>query len=91
MNTKHSTPTRSKSARHNGKAGNDTNPLKKFEVELYFTQHSSAKVLIEAATLEEAKDKAWDIEPDEVDDWDTDNGEVGVLSVDPVEGGQDHD
>jgi hypothetical protein len=28
MKTKHNTPTRSKSARRNGRAGNDTNPAK---------------------------------------------------------------
>jgi hypothetical protein len=63
--------TRSKSAGHNGSAGNDTNPLKKFEAILCFTQHNSATVIIEAQSLEEAEDKADEISTEDVD-WDGD-------------------
>jgi hypothetical protein len=63
-------------------------PLKKFEADLYFTQYHSATVIIEAATLGEALDKAGDIGADEVNNWEPVDGEVGVISVEPLEKGK---
>lgn len=91
MKTKHNSPTRSKSARHNGKAGNDTNPGCQYEVELHWTQHNRATVTIQAKSLEAARQKANRIRSDEVDDWDPFDGEMDVDSVRLVEGGQDND
>jgi hypothetical protein len=85
------TLTRSESASHNGQPDNDTNTLKKYEATLNFAQHSRAKVIIEAASLEEAEEKAGDICADEIDDWNPYDGEVNILDVSPVEGGQDND
>jgi hypothetical protein len=58
---------------------------RKYEAALLFTQHSKAKVIIEAKSLEEAMEKANDIEPDEIDDWNLFDGEIGVAGVLPVE------
>jgi hypothetical protein len=87
------TQTRSTLAQSNDRAGNDTNQMKKFEVILGFTQYSKATVIIEAATLEEAEEKADELGADEIDDWNPFDGEVFVHSVEPKteEGKADHD
>jgi hypothetical protein len=85
------TTTRSKSARHTGQADNDTNPLHKYEAELFATRYETAKVIIEARSLEEAEQQAEEkLENDEID-WQGVSGDAYVDSVTPVEGGQGHD
>jgi hypothetical protein len=88
MTTKHNTPTRSKSVRHNGKAGNDTNPLMKFQAELFWTQYNRATVTIEARSHEEARQQANAISSEDVDDWNPFDGEIYVASVGFVEEGK---
>jgi hypothetical protein len=84
-------PTRSKSAHHNGNADNDTNPLLKFEAELFATRYETATVIIEARSLEEAERQAEEkLENDEID-WEGVSGDAYVDSVMQVEGGQVHD
>ena len=64
-------------------------PKQKYQAILSFTQHSRAKVIIEAASLAEAEAQAEEIEPDEVDDWDSFDGELYVDSVETLTGGKD--
>jgi hypothetical protein len=68
---------------------NDANTPRKYEATLYFTQHSKATVIIEATSLEEAVEKADDINADEIDDWNPFDGEVVVDTVQSVKGGKD--
>jgi hypothetical protein len=56
MKTKHPTPTRSKSARHNGRADNDTNKPTKYQVAFSYAQRGLR--IIEARTPAEAREKA---------------------------------
>ena len=72
-------------------ASTDTNPRAKYEIILCFIQHDRAKVVLEAKSIKEAWRKANDIEPDQIDDWNPIHGEISVASVQPVEGGQDHE
>jgi hypothetical protein len=87
MKTKHNSPTRSKSARHNGRADNDKNPLFKYEAELYWTQHNRATVIIEARSLAEAEKKADQLSSEDIDDWNPFDGEIWVDSVGLKAGG----
>jgi len=56
MKTKHNSPTRSKSARHNGHAANDTNPPTKYRVKFRYEQ--SGVRFIEARSPEDAREQA---------------------------------
>lgn len=75
----------------NPHADSDTNQRKQYEVILTFTQQSRVSVIIEADTLEEAQEKAEEIYPDEVEDWNPVNDEVSVESVEPIKEGKTHE
>lgn len=87
MTTNERKPTPSGSAQ----AEPDKNQRKKYIAILTFTQYSRATVIIEANTLEEAEEKAEEIFPDEVEDWNLVNGEVSVESVEPVTERRNHE
>jgi hypothetical protein len=72
-------------------ASNDTNKLRKYMATLFFTQHSIAKVIIEAPSLAEAEEMAEEIESEEIDDMNTTDGELYVNSVEPIAGEDDDD
>jgi hypothetical protein len=59
-------------------------PLKKYEATLAFSQQSRAKVIIKAASLEEAHEKADSIQADDVDNWNPCDGQVDVIGVEPI-------
>ena len=69
----------------------DNNHSNKYEVTLRWTQYNIAKVIIEAASLAEAEEKAEEIESDEIDDWNPVDGELYVDSVEPVSEGKSHE
>ena len=83
------TPTRSKSASHNGQADSDTK--KKYEVTLTQVETKWAKVMIAANSLDEANEKAGALTPEDVAQWNTCEHYCYVHSVEPVEGGQSHE
>ena len=85
------TETCSLSARRNFRTDDDTNTLKKFEATLTHIQHSWAKVVIEAGSLAEAEQKAHEINPEEIQDWNSCECSFDVHTVEPIEGGQDHE
>ena len=85
------TETRSLSARRNFRADNDTNTLKKFEATLTHIQHSWAKVVIEASSLAQAEQKAHEIDPEVIQNWNSLECSFDVHAVEPIEGGQDHE
>lgn len=89
MRTRHNTPTRSKLARHNGRAGNDTKPLFTYEAELLWTQHNRAMAKIKARSLEEARRKANELSSEDIEDWDPTAGDMWVDSVQLADGGSD--
>jgi len=89
MKTKTNKTTSSVSNAHDGQTAADTK--QRYEVILMFSQESRAKVIIEAADLAEAEDKASDIFADEIDDWNPINGDVRVESVEPVKARQSHE
>ncbi len=91
MNTNDNTPIRSENNVPEGQLSKNTNTAQKYEARLTFTQHSRATVIIEAASLEEAEEKAKDIQADEIDDGNPFDGEVYVLEVEPVEGEDTND
>ena len=64
---------------------NTAQPEKKFEAFLRFKQINRAKIIIQARTLDEARERAWEIEPDEVDDWNPVEGDIWVDGVEPLE------
>ena len=89
MKTKHNKPTRSKSARHNGRAGNGKKPLFTYEAELFWTQHNRATVKVKAHSREEAEEKADELSSEDIDNWDPIDGDMFVDSVELVAGGSD--
>jgi len=82
-------PTCSKLAPANAGASNDTS--KKFKATLTFTKSSEATVIIEAASREEAEEKAWKLQTKDITNWGFVDDELHVFDVWPVEGGQDND
>jgi len=89
MKKKQQTPTRSTANTHNEQPAADTK--RKYEIMLGFTQHSTAKVIIKAKSLAEARRKADEIEAEDVDDFDPVDGELRVEWVELCDGGQDND
>jgi hypothetical protein len=89
--TKGKSPTRSATNAHEGQTAADTNQLKKFEVELHWTQHNTATVIVEASSHAEAEEMADEIQSDEVDDWNPVDGDLSVESVELVDGGDRHE
>jgi hypothetical protein len=89
MKTNQHTPTRSKSARHNGRSGNDTN--KKYRVALFWSQFKRAIVDIEAESLNEAERMADRFRATDVPNWKSFYDRVSVEFVQPAEGGQGHE
>jgi hypothetical protein len=87
MNTNNNNPTRSENNSHNGQLSKDTNALKKYKAWLSFIQQKEAKVIIEAASRDEAWDKASAIKADEIDQWHIFNGAIDVAGIDLVEEG----
>lgn len=63
---------------------NDAKAPRKFEARIYFTRHSRATVIFEAESLQEAHNKADDIDPWDVDRWNPWDWEMFVASVKPV-------
>jgi len=59
-------------------------PVKKFEVTLRYTETNRAVVTVEAETLEQAQDKAYDIGADEIDEWQLIHGDLAVETVEPL-------
>ena len=74
---------------HEGQNAADTNTPKKFEATLSHIQHSWAKVVIEANSLAEAEQKAREVNPEEIQDWNSCECSYDVHTVEPIEGGQD--
>ena len=62
-----------------------------YEAKFFFTQHSVASVIIEAKSLAEAEEKADEMEPEDIDDFDPVDGELSVSSVEPCKEGKRHD
>jgi hypothetical protein len=91
MKNKTKKPTRSAANSHNGQTAADTNNAKKFEVSLLLVQRSSGRVVIEAATIDEARLKASKIKMREVDDWNVIEDDMFVESVVFISGGQDNE
>lgn len=91
MKTKTKTSTRSASNAHKGQTTADTNNLKEFEVYIFRAQHGHGRIVVEAATLEEAQKMANNIRPDEIEDWDIYDAQVYVDSVEPVDKGQEYE
>lgn len=87
MNNKPNEPTRSAPEAHKGQTAADTK--KKYEIMLGYTQHSMAKVIVEARSLAGAQRMADNIEPEDVDDFDPVDGKLRVEWVELYEGGQD--
>jgi hypothetical protein len=58
MKTKPHSPTRPKSARHNGHADKDTNPPAMFETRLMLTKRTPLRIQFKASSLAEAEMKA---------------------------------
>jgi len=83
------TPTRSKSASHNGQADSDTK--KKYEVTLTLVDTKWAKVFIEANSLEEANEKADALEPENIAQWNTCEHYCYVHSVELAQERQDRE
>jgi hypothetical protein len=73
------------------KAAQSRKRLKKFEVELNFTQYSEATVIIEAASLAEAEKKADEIASEEIQDFDIVDAQLSVVSVKPAVEGISHE
>ena len=61
--------------------------LKKYAVELSFTQYSVAKVIIEAVSQEQAEEMADELDSDRLDGSDIVDGELSLLSVTPINEG----
>ena len=89
MKTKTKKQTCSASKAHNGQTAADTN--KKYEVRLFWSQESEARVIIEAASSAKAEEMAEAIESEDIDVWNPIAGELFVDSVEPVDGGQSND
>ena len=67
----------------------DTNSSVKYKVTLILAQRSSGSVLIEAASLEDARKQAEVIS--EVFNWEIFEDEISVESIELVSGGQSHE
>ena len=78
-------------AQNDERAVSDTNTCKKYKATLFWTQHNQATVIIEANSLAEAREKADEIDSDEIDDWNPCDGDLYVDSVEPVKGGKAHE
>jgi hypothetical protein len=91
QNTNKAETTRSKSARRNGNADNDTNTPKRFEATLALIQHSWAKVIIEAGSLAEAEEKAEEVQADDIEKWNSCQCSVEVHDLEPAEGARADD
>jgi hypothetical protein len=65
----------------------DTKPLFSYEAELFWTQHNRATVIIRARSLEEAHDKADEMDSGDIDDWNPVSGDMFVDSVHLADGG----
>ncbi len=73
-----------KATAQTGPDASERRKLKKYQVELGFTQYSSATIIVEAASLAEARDKADEIETEEIDFNPTD-GDMTVLDISPLD------
>ncbi len=69
----------------------DTNQLPIYEVILVLAQRSSGRVLIEAPTPEDAKQRARELEIDEVHNWEVFEDEMEIESVELANRRQDHE
>jgi hypothetical protein len=89
QNTTMNRKTRSKLARSDDRAGNDTRKTQLYEAWVCFTHCSHAVVTIEAASLGEAEEKADKLQPEDFDNWKRLDGDLTVESVELIEGDQD--
>jgi hypothetical protein len=84
------TKTRSKPARHNGHAGNDTSPLAQFLVLLALLKRTRMAIMVKAGSLNEAREQASRlariVEKFNSGGYD----EVTVAAVRPAKGGRRH-
>ena len=69
----------------------NANAMKRYEVTFFFTQHSVATEIIEAKSLAEAKEKADEMEPEDIDDLGPVDGELWVNSVELCKEGKNHE
>jgi hypothetical protein len=91
MKTQNNKPTCSASNAHKGQTATDTNNASmKFKATLVLGQQSSGHFLIEAATLEEAREKARDLHVYDVDDWEVYKEFMYVDFVEQIKEGQDN-
>ena len=74
-----------------GQVISDNNPLKKYEVEVYLTEYKYATVILEAASEDEAGDKALELTDEELGGWKLADRDQYVASVEPVSEGKSHD
>ena len=102
MKRKPNSPTRSKSARHNGRADNDTDTAARYAVTLCFTQQSRITVIVKANSASEAKtkvEKIWrrlsamtlSANRGQADALVVSYDDVAAESTETVNGGQDND
>ena len=61
----------------------------KFTAMLSFTQHSRARVTIEAASFEEAEEKANALHADDVKNWIFQYDDISVVDVQPAKDGKE--
>ena len=87
MKTNQNKKNSSKLASSNEGAGNDTKFS--YEVELFWTQHSRATIVIKAKSLAEAEEMADELCSDEIEDWESCAGDMFVASVQLADGGSD--
>jgi hypothetical protein len=89
MKTKPNTPTRSKSASHNGTADDDTNPSTPFEVLLCLTKRTALRMMIRAGSPQEAETKAHRLAVI-IKEMNLDCYAVAVEDISPMEGLNEH-
>jgi hypothetical protein len=85
QNTNKVERTRSKSARHNGTADNDTNPSTRFEVALMLTKRTGLRMMITAKSPHEAEVKAHRL-AEIIKEMNLDCYAVAVEDVSPMDG-----
>jgi hypothetical protein len=89
MKIKNNKPTRSASNAHEGQTAADTNSRNEYKIIFLRAQRSYGNAVVEAASLDEARQKASKIAMYEVEHWNISEDEMSVDSVEPVEGGRD--
>jgi len=82
--------TSSRTTAHPEQTVPDSNPKKRYEVELHLTQYKYAKIIVEADSPEEAEEKS-EAEAWEANKWQIADQDLCVYHVELVEGGQDND